>query len=161
MYGEWLRVTPDELAQASADLTAAYRVAMEMDERDADITDRRRFGSDKTWHALEYLLGRRDFPVDIIIGEHGFDDSAADWGYGPPMYLTPAEVRAAADGLAALAPADLLDGVDATDLVVNDIYPSVWDRPGELDWAVCHVPHITAYFGAAAKAGDAMICWIS
>jgi hypothetical protein len=160
MYGEWLRVTPDELTEVGTDLTASYQRVMEMDEREPGSAKGRRFGSDKTWHALQYLLRRRDFPVDIVEGEHRFE-STTEWGYGPPMYLTPAEVRDAAAALAGLSPGDVLAGVDASDLVANDIYPSVWDRPGELDWAVCYLPDTAAFFEAAATAGDAVICWIS
>jgi hypothetical protein len=160
MYGEWLRVTPEELAQVSADLRGWHVRAIEMDEGDTEITERRRFGSDKTWHALQYLLQRRDFPVDVIAGEQAFD-SDIEWGYDRPGYLTPAQVMQAAAGLAALSAEDLIEGVDQEDLKVNDIYPSVWDRPDELEWAVWCIPDMTEFFGAAAKAGDAIICWIN
>jgi len=168
MYGEWLRVTPAELERAQVDLVWLRDLADELDEAytgdDKTVSERRRFGTDKTWHALDYLLTRRGFPISIIYGEKSFvddpDDADADWGYGPPQYLTVAQVRQAADALAGLTEEQLLDGVQQLDLERADIYPAVWDRPGELEWAVCHLADARTYFGAAAKAGDAIICWI-
>src|SRR5690349_9959838 len=105
MNGEWLRVTPAELAAALAYPGDAYGLVTAADETgDIEaIAGNRRSGTDKTWHALAYLLERADFPIDIITGEQSLvddpDDSDVDWGYGPPGYLTPDQVRRAADAL--------------------------------------------------------------
>jgi len=167
MYGEWLRVSEAELEKARIDLRWARELAMEISEAEAELTDpamRRNFGTDKTWHALDFLLRRRGFPISIILGEELFvedlDDPQADWGYGAPCYLTSEQVRQAASELAGLAEADLIEGVDQSELEAAEIYPTVWDRPGELEWAVCHLPYVKAYFDAAASKGDAIICWI-
>ena len=175
MYGQWLRVSSAELDRAKVDLPWAYDLAQQVEETEStpgqhldppDAAGRRSFGTDKTWHALAYLLARREFPVSIIFGEETFvddpDDPEADWGYGAPTYLTPDQVRRAAGALAALTEEDLLDGVQAGDLQREEIYPDVWDRgPEELQWAVCHLPWVKVYFQAAAKDGDAVICWIA
>src|SRR4051794_20932151 len=115
MYGEWLRVSPAELERAKVDLPWAQDLASRFEETDhmdggrldpPDVAGRRSFGTDKTWHALSYLLERRNFPVSIIFGEAPFtndpDDPGADWGYGPPSYLSPDEVQRAAEALANL-----------------------------------------------------------
>jgi hypothetical protein len=129
-----------------------------------DWADRRLFGTDKAWHALDYLLTRKDFPLSIVFGEEPFDDDSdnaeADWGYGGPRYLTPKQVHQAAVALAALTEDDLIDGVDPADLQSAGIYPTIWDRPNELPWVASYPPDVKSYFGAAAKAGDAIICWI-
>ncbi|MEV1332957.1 DUF1877 family protein [Micromonospora costi] len=62
---------------------------------------------------------------------------------------------------AGLTGAALIDGVDPAELHRAEIYPSVWDRPGELDWVAHFVPHVREYFTAAATNGDAVICWVS
>jgi len=174
MYGEWLRVSVAELDRAKADLSWARDHAERVEESETrsgqhleppDVAGRRSFGTDKTWHALAYLLARREFPVSIIYGEESFtedpDDPEADWGYGAPCYLTPDQVRQAAEALTDLSEDDLLDGVDGDELQREEIYPSVWDRGAEeLQWAVCHLPWVKVYFQAAAKDGDAIICWI-
>jgi hypothetical protein len=169
MYGEWLRVTPADLERAKGDLAWLQDRAQEISEAEhdegRDIGQRRSFGSDKTWHALDYLLDRHGFPVSIVFGEEAFlddpEEPPAGWDYGPPRYLTPERVQAAASALAVLTGEDLIAGVDQADLHRDGVYPSIWDRPGELPWAVCHVPDVKLYFEAAATAGDAVVCWIS
>jgi Domain of unknown function (DUF1877) len=182
MYGNWLRVTPAEVQRAMNNPRWGAVV---------DQSQERRLGSDKTWHALSYLLDRKGFPVNLVFGEHsladghtpgagltgfdsesagdGFDEpdlameleeSALEWGYGPPGILTPQEVRIAAEALVQLQPDDLIRGVDAADLDSAEIYPHVWDSPEELEWAVHLVPDIKEYFGVAATSGDAVLCWI-
>jgi hypothetical protein len=168
MYGEWLRVTPAELERAKADLDWARELAAKAEEDDTaddgDMTTRRSFGTDKTWHALDYLLGRRGFPVSIVFGEETFGDDAdeaeTDWGYGPQRYLTPEQVQRAAVELVPLSGEQLIDGVMHFDLVAEHIYPAIWDSPDELEWAVSGLAGVKAYFAAAAQAGDAIICWI-
>lgn len=165
MYGEWLRVTSAELEHARSDLRWAYDIAMKADEdMDRPVAERRRFGTDKTWHALDFLLDRKGFPISIVFGAEEFvddpEDPDADWGYGPPRFLTPEQVQRAAAALADLTEDALIAGVDSADLQREQIYPTVWDRPDELPWAVCHLPGVKVYFDAAAKAGDAILCWI-
>jgi hypothetical protein len=174
MYGQWLRISEAELDRAKVDLPWAHDLARRIEETESaagqhldppDVARRRSFGTDKTWHALAYLLDRREFPVSIIYGEESLvadpNDPSADWGYGAPNYLTSDHVRRAAGALADLSAEDLLDGVDADDLQWEEIYPNVWARgPGELQWAVSRLPWVKVYFQSAANDGDAMICWI-
>ena len=170
MNGEWLRLTPAELERAKSDLAWAQDLADRLSEAEydpqtpTDVAHHRTFGTDKTWHALDYLLGRRQFPVSIVYGEEALveapEDPDADWGYGPPSYLTVERVRQAAAALAELTEERLLDGVEAADLQREQIYPNIWDRPDELPWAACYLPDVKIYFAAAAEAGDAIVCWI-
>ncbi|HCT79751.1 MAG TPA: DUF1877 domain-containing protein [Micromonosporaceae bacterium] len=172
MYGQWLRVSSAELEHAKADLDWAEDFAESVAEAEyqyednRDLPDRRSYGTDKAWHALDYLLQRKGFPVAIIFGEERFtdddvDDTEADWGYGAPGYLTPVQVRQAAAALAELTREALLEGVDPAELQREEIYPAVWDRPGELEWPVGFLPDIKTYFNAAAAKDEAIICWIS
>jgi hypothetical protein len=168
MYGQWLRVSPAELARARGDLDWAREQAEEVAETEysygdgRDLPDLRSYSTDKTWHALDYLLTRKGFPVSIVFGEEAFvdDEDTADWGYGPPRYLTPQQVARAATALAEVTEEQLLDGVDQAELHRAGIYPAIWDRPDELPWSVCHLADARTYFAAAAAAGDAVICWI-
>lgn len=168
MYGMWLRVTPAELEHGKADLDWLREQAdavVEAEEETEVAGPGRVYCTDKTWHALDHLLSRRDFPVMLVLGDEDFvddpEDPDADWGYGAPRYLTPDQVRIAAEALAPLTEADLIDGVDQAELTEAEIYPTIWDRPDELRWAVSHLPEVKTYFAAAAAAGDAVICWIT
>ncbi|MBE1486179.1 YfbM family protein [Plantactinospora soyae] len=167
--GNWLRVTPAELARAKDDLDWAE----EFVQAAVAAEDERLCGTDKAWQAFEFLLERRGFDIEIAYGAESFvetpdldpDDEEfvepeVDWGYGPPRYLTPEQVATAATELAGLTEDDLIRGVDPAELTRAQIYPDVWDRPDELRWVTHHLPYVQDYFAAAAKDGDAIICWL-
>lgn len=69
----------------------------------------RRFDTDKMWHALDFLLRRIGFPVDVVFGEEEIP-GAENWSYGPPRCLTPEQVRTAAEAFAATPSARLTEG---------------------------------------------------
>ncbi|WP_433496214.1 DUF1877 family protein [Micromonospora sp. CA-248089] len=171
MNGNWLRVTPDELTRARADHDWAYESA----QAAADAEDERYAGTGKAWQALEFLLERLGVTVPVITGgdllvalpdalPEGTDWAefldAYDWGYGPPSFLTPEQVAQAATELAGITEEDLVRGVDLAELTAANIYPLIWDRDGELSWVTHHLPYARDFFAAAAKAGDAVICWL-
>jgi hypothetical protein len=174
MMGSWLRVSPDELAHAMTDLDWANELARTAQRSESD----RYAGTGKAWHGLDFLLNRRGFAIPLVLGAESFvelpdvepdsqemfdflDELEHDWGYGPPSYLTPAQVAAAASRLAALTEGDLIGGVDPAELTRAEIYPGTWDRPGELAWVAHYLPYVRSFFAAAAQDGDAVICWLS
>ncbi|MGW4465412.1 YfbM family protein [Micromonospora sp. NPDC004704] len=177
MNGNWLRVTPAELARAKDDLDWAYDLVRAAREADDD----RSSGTGKAWQAFAFLLERRAFDVPIVEGAEGFveypdadpedeefqeflehlEESGKDWGYGPPRYLTPEQVATAAAELATITPEDLIRGVDPAELQRADIYPNHWDRPDELVWVAHFLPDARRFFATAAKRGNAVICWIN
>jgi hypothetical protein len=169
MFGEWLRVTPAELERVIADPSWGYQFARDADYREyrtegisISLAEHRSFGTTKTFHALSYLLRRNGFPVEVVLGEQYLtEDDAIEWGYGRPFYLTVDEVRHAADALSEVTEESLLDGVTADDLIAEKIYPTIWDRPNQLPWAVSALEDTKTWFTAAAAAGDAVICFIS
>lgn len=173
MNGNWLRVSPDELEHARNDLGWAQGLAMTA----RDDNSGRWAGTDKAWNGLDFLLDRLGFEVPLVLGAESFvelpdaepdsdemfdflDNLEDDWGYGPPAYLTPAQVAAAASQLATLTEDDLIRGVDPSELNRAEIYPGTWDRPGELSWVTHYLPDAQSFFAAAAKDGDAVICWL-
>lgn len=173
MNGNWLRVSPDELEHARTDLDWAHRLATT--ERDGD--SERWTSTDKAWNGLDFLLDRLGFEIPLVLGAESFvelpdaepdsdemfdflENLEDDWGYGPPSYLTPIQVAAAASQLATLTEDDLIRDVDPSELNRAEIYPGTWERPGELLWVVLYLPDVQSFFAAAAKDGDAVICWL-
>jgi hypothetical protein len=173
MNGNWLRVSPDELEHAKTDLGWAHELAMTRRDDDSE----RWAGTGKAWHGLDFLLDRLGFEVSLVFGTESFfelpdvepdskemfdflDNLEDDWGYGPPSYTTPANVAAAASQLATLTTDDLIRDVDPTELKRADIYPGPWEAPDELRWVAHYLPYIQSFFAAAAKDGDAVICWL-
>ncbi|MEH1163959.1 YfbM family protein [Micromonospora sp. CPCC 205539] len=170
MNGNWLRVTAADLARAKDDLDWAHEMAQTAVDDEGD----RWHCTGKTWHGLDFLLERYGFAVPIVWGAEAFVEShyddddddddesldTADWGYGPPRYLTPEQVTAAAASLADLTEEDLLRGVDPGELTRAEVYPDVWDRADQLTWAVHHLLDAKQFFASAATSGDAVICWL-
>ncbi|TDB82079.1 YfbM family protein [Micromonospora sp. KC721] len=171
--GNWLRVSPDELEQAKTDLAWAHRLA----RAERDDNSERWSTTDKAWNGLDFLLDRLDFEIPLVLGAEAFvelpdvepdsdemldflENLEDDWGYGPPSYLTPVQVAVAASQLAALTEDELIRGVDPQELDRAEIYPGVWERPGELAWVAHYLPGVRSFFAAAAKDGDAVICWL-
>ncbi|WP_454314705.1 YfbM family protein [Streptomyces phaeoluteigriseus] len=162
MNGEYLRVTPAELERALTDPEWAWDlVAESQDAQEASEpapAEARHFTTHQTWHLLGFLLQRSAFPVDIV---HGEEALATDhWGYGPPRYLTPDQVRLAADTLHRSTYDQLIQGVDPSELTKAEIYPDFWDSPDSLEWARDLFPSLSEFFRSAASAGHAMLLWI-
>ncbi|GIG90932.1 YfbM family protein [Plantactinospora endophytica] len=172
--GNWLRVTPAELARAKDDLDWALDLARSAEDNE----EWRVCGTDKARQAFGFLLERRGFDLPIVYGAEPFvdtpdvdtdddlddedlDDLDSAWGYGHPRYLTPNQVATAADALANLTEDDLTRGVDQAELTRADIYPKIWDQPDQLGWVSHHLPYVREFFTAAAKDGHAVICWFN
>ncbi len=163
MIGSYLRLTPAEVERASHDPDWAAEYAHSLYDRDDAAAAARLYETDKAWNALDFLLTRRGFPVDVVFGEADMPWPAGqDWGYGPPRLLPADRVRAAAEALDAHAPDVLAEGVTPADLAAANVYPQiVWERGEEPDWVVAHWEGLAAYLRAAARDGDALLVWIS
>lgn len=173
MSGNWLRVSSNELDHARTDLGWAYELAM----KQRDGNSERWATTDKAWNGLNFLLDRLGFEIPLVLGAESFielpdvepdseemfdflENLEDDWGYGPPSYLTPDQVAAAAAHLVALTEDDLIRGVDPSELSRAEVYPGGWERPGALVWVTHHLPDVRSFFASAAKDGDAVICWL-
>ncbi|MEJ8650578.1 YfbM family protein [Streptomyces sp. MS1.AVA.3] len=164
MIGEYARVTPAELDRALGDPEWALElVGGRMEAEAAECPQpalARCLDIDKAWDALGFLLRRAAFPVDIVHGEEAVPD-ADDWGYGPPRYLTPEQVRAAAGALAEISGERLTAGVGPEDLAEAEVYPTiVWERGEPLDYVSEHYELLRPFFRAAADKGDGMLMWL-
>ncbi|WP_244942877.1 YfbM family protein [Streptomyces inhibens] len=164
MIGEYARVTPAELDRALGDPEWALKLVigrMEAESAQRPEPARARcLDVDKAWDALGFLLRRAAFPVDIVHGEQAVPD-AEDWGYGPPRYLTPEQVRTAAGALAEMSGASLTAGVGPEDLARAEVYPAiVWERGEPLDYVSGYYDLLRPFFRAAADEGDAMLIWL-
>ena len=170
MIGEYARLTPDELARALADPDWAQervdylRGYGEIDtDDDPDGADGRPPEPDlvaevhKTWDILRFLLSRAGAPVDVVLGGTVFaaDD---DWGYGPPRYLTPAEVAEASAFLSSTPYDDLIPHFDAAEMARTGVYPGV--EQADLRWPESWYENLVTFFAGAAKAGDAVVLWL-
>jgi hypothetical protein len=163
MIGEYVRLTPDELARLTSDEEWAHEfvqglIDAELDD-EPDASQARCHDTDKAWDAIDFLLRRTGFPVDIVHGEEAvpWDE---DWGYGPPRYLTPARVQEAAAALAAITSDRLVHDIGPADLAKASVYPTVvWERGQSLDYVVAHYEDLVLFVEAAARDGHALLVW--
>jgi hypothetical protein len=164
MIGEYAGLTPAELDRALREPEWAYEFVdwlMEAEPREPGAAQPRCLDIDKSWDFLGLLLRRIDFPVDIVRGEEEIPQ-AGNWGYGPPRYLTPDRVRAAAEALSATPGHALVRNVSAPDLVRDDLYPRIAadDLGPWLTYIVHPYDALVPFFAAAARDGDAVMVWL-
>nr|WP_134006671.1 YfbM family protein [Streptomyces sp. 846.5] len=164
MIGEYARLTPAELDRAISDPAWALEFVEQMMDARTDGVDgaeSRCLDVDKAWDTLAHLLRRIGFPVDIAHGEAEIP-AAEDWGYGPPRYVTPERVLAAADAMSVLSGASLVAGVTADELVRDDHYPRLAEDEVKswLTFAAHHYQALVLFFRAAAGDGDAVLVWL-
>jgi hypothetical protein len=163
MIGEYLRVTTTELDRVIQAPHWASDFVEEVQDTEEESepapADARHFSTYKTWDMLRFLLARAEFPVDVIHGEEPLAEDE-DWEYGPPRNLRPERVRLAAEALRATTYAQLISGVDPAELTSAEVYPLGWSEPGSLEWGRPWYDGLTQFFGAAARADDAMLVWL-
>ena len=173
MNGKYARLTPAELRQAIDNpewvedhveqlqdvLDEAELSESDWDGSDDPLGRSRLYSTGQAWHLLAYLLERASFPVGVVHGEHVLD-SEQDWGYGPASYLTPDRVQYASNALHATPYSQLAQGVTIADLNAAQIYPSPWNEEAGVEWGLERYERLTDFFGAAADAADAVLCWI-
>jgi hypothetical protein len=153
MIGEYARLTPAELARAVRDPNWALAFIDELIEAGVDETTGsgrpRCLDIGKAWDTLGFLLRRIEFPVDIVHGGQEIP-GAEDWGYGPPRYLTPEQVQAAAAALATLPSEALVQGVTEAELAQADPYPNLAGEGLEwLKYVTHHYDALVPFFQAA------------
>ncbi|WP_103890278.1 DUF1877 family protein [Actinacidiphila yanglinensis] len=55
---------------------------------------------------------------------------------------------------------DVIRDVDPEQLTAVRIYPLFWDEAGALEWVRGWFDPLVPFFGAAARAGEAMLVWL-
>lgn len=129
---------------------------------------------DKAWMPINFLLcgetvGVGKPPLGIIVcGGRELGD--VDLGYGPARYLTADEVRAAAHALEVIPAEKLMERFDYQAMVQSgacwlpenaDEAERKFREDEERDYVPFNYTALRRYFLDAARAGDAMLLWIS
>jgi Domain of unknown function (DUF1877) len=157
MIGYCKAVTPDELASILADPAKVKAVVYSTEKPPLDL--------DKAWWGIHFLLtgeyGPGAEPISwAIMG--GLELEGPDLGYGPPRYLRPDQVAAVAAALTGVSAETLAGRFDADAFTKADIYPSIWDEGSEAaDYLIDYYRKLVRLYSEAAKAGHAMLLWVS
>ncbi|MFJ4407495.1 YfbM family protein [Streptomyces sp. NPDC088910] len=165
MIENYARLTPAELDRAVREPDWTQEFVFDLMYAESEETtgagQPRCLDIDKAWDALDFLFRRVEFPLDIVHGGQPIP-GAGDWGYGPPRYLTPDQVRTAAAALTALPAAALTKDLTEAEVEEGVLYPSVEGEALEtLEYATQHYEALVPFFQAAAAEGDAIALWLS
>ena len=186
---KYRRITLQELAEFQRDpsLIAAFfgtdKLDKMPDDDDEDFDEEaywaqpspvddheRLFDLTNSWMAVHYLLtGEITFalqsstpPPLVYVVMGGTPISDEDVGYGPPRYLTPEQVKEAADALQCLRSEDLRGRFDLAAYNAAKGYPrmtaSGW-RPEDVEVLLEDYEDLKTFFQEAAKSGDALLLW--
>lgn len=125
------------------------------------------FPLEKDWHVLHYVLngtteGGKGPLADAVLGGKEIPDADQVMGYGPMRYLSPLEVEAVAEALAAVDSKQLLARLDPEDAESKHIYLSdTLDDPDEWSYLPEFFEQFRAFYAEAAKNGKAMLLYIT
>lgn len=130
----------------------------------------RLFDLTNSWMAVHYLLtGEITFasqsktpPPLVYVVMGGTPISDEDVGYGPPRFLTPEQVKEAADSLSDLDPEDLRGRFNVTAYNAAGGYPRMsatgWEQ-ADLEPLLEEYADLRRFFKEAAEQGDALLLW--
>jgi hypothetical protein len=135
----------------------------EGDEAHADLD------VDKAWHGIHYLLtgtaweeGER--PLGFIV-RGGREVGDVDVGYGPARAFPSAEVREIASALRPLTREVVARRFDPKAMTRLDIYPSIWDRPGEeddaLEYLLSYYDSLRNFIEGAVDQGEGLLVYMN
>jgi hypothetical protein len=157
MIGHCKAVTPAELASVVADPSKLEALIY------SEATPR--LYLDKAWWGIHFLLTGDYGPGTesiswAILG--GVELKGPDLGYGPPRFLKPDEVIAVAAALSGVSAEALAGRFDAAALAEANVYPNIWDEGAEAaDYLIDYYKKLVPFYADAAKAGHAMLLWVS
>lgn len=129
---------------------------------DPDQEPEHQIDLDKAWHAIHFTLTGSVWegaePLYLVI--LGGTEFGEDYGYGPPRYLTPDQVKAVSSALEPLTP-DVFSGMFDSDALTREkIYPKVFwasEEDGGLEYVLDNYLNVREFYRTAAERGDAMI----
>ncbi len=152
----YVRVAPSDLERLNRDPAAFMDASMASMTPgwENDPSTQPWISVEKAWAALGYLLDKAaDGTIDVVFGGTPIGE---DWGFGPPRYLAPDEVRQAVDMLSRTPFDRLATHYDARQLADAKIYPG---HHAEDDLRGLQIDYETLveFFAVAAKSGDGMV----
>jgi hypothetical protein len=162
MIGHLLRVTNDELnAYLKNSSLLEERVYNDNGAEDPKLVD-----IDKSWEGILFLLtGQSLESFDHPLGKALFSgqdiDAEQDLGYGPAQYLTPEQVKEVNAALSPITEEELAKKYDAKRMTELELYPSVWEEEGILDYLLEYFKDVQATYATAAANNEAVITFVS
>lgn len=165
IHCEYARLAADDFDKARTDLTWALEhideLAGEWVQMDLPAQEARYFSIGTVWGPLHTaLLAHGGMPVDPVQG--GAELASTD-GITPVRYLGPEDVEKAAAFLVGTSFATLAPLAVAAHVCDEDVCPDPGEHATETDPERLGAAYgeLTAFYGAAAEAGDAVVLMLN
>jgi len=165
IHCEYARLAADDFDKARTDLTWALahidELAGEWVQMDLPAKEARYFSIGTVWGPLHtVLLVHGGMPVDPV---QGGAELAPTGGIKPARYLGPEEVEIAAAFLVGTSFETLAPLADAAHVCDEDVCPDPAEHAAETDPKALAEAYseLTAFYGAAAEAGDAVVLMLN
>lgn len=118
---------------------------------------------EKSWHGFHYLLTgtawEGDLPLNfLLVGGRELD---IEIGMAPPRAYSVAETRVIADALARLDDAELRRRYSPAEMMRLEIYPEVWEGPGEVDRLLEDMTGLRAALERVTRQGFGLLVMIN
>jgi hypothetical protein len=101
---------------------------------ETDIVSGEAIDLDKAWHGIHYLLtgtaGEGEEPLNFLVAG-GTPVGDVDVGYGPARAFNATETARIASAMSAIDEATMRARFDGAEMTRLEIYPEIWDRPGD------------------------------
>jgi hypothetical protein len=164
IHRDYVRLTPVELRRAVEDPAWALEHLDALGEAwvedDREPEEARFLSVDKSWPGIEFVLALAGLPEETIHGTEPLQ-TTEDWDYGPPTYLTSAQVTAAAERLSALPIADVVAAVDPELPRAAKLYQVGEWNDDDRDYVTYHALRLQRFYASAAMAGDALVVMLA
>lgn len=118
----------------------------------------------KAWHGLHFLLTGDPWEGEPPLSYAVFGDQPLceeDFGYGPPRYLTPDQVKEVSQALQQLQPDEMRLDYDNEEMRVLQIYSISEDEEDEWEWLLGYFQQLVQFYNQAAKEGQAVVAFLS
>jgi hypothetical protein len=150
MTGTFIAVNEEQLKQIEQDNDAFWDI-------DVSLDNEARLDIDKTWHAIHFLLTGTDYETDGPNGKIVFGGETLGDPEDAVDYLTPAQVKEAAQALSSLTLEQLRARYDPAKMTELDLYPAIWDDGDEAWEYVAEYYIMLRDFYARAAAADRFV----
>lgn len=123
---------------------------------------------DKAWHGIHFLLTNSAWegaePLCYLV-RGGQEIGDIDVGYGPARAITSQQAAAFELELSKIEEADFRQRFNPKQMMANDIYPSIWDRPIEEDdtlgYLCSYFTELKEFVNEVCKKGHGIIIWMT
>lgn len=119
---------------------------------------------DKSWHGLHYLFTGTTWegePPASFLLNWGSEIGDVDVGYGPARGFTAQETSTISHYLSSITIETLTQRYNPQRMMELEIYPTIWDRDGELDYLLEYFPILSNFVNESRAKGMGFVVYLN